>query len=62
MVSQHYVEEAQPHQRRLEIVFMVFVKTSFIEDIFVPTRVLFNDPAQIMSALPSVPVWLSHFS
>ncbi|KAK0227906.1 hypothetical protein IW262DRAFT_1347757 [Armillaria fumosa] len=44
---------AQAHQRRLEIISMVFGKTSFVKDIFVPTRVLFNDPAQIMSALPS---------
>ncbi|KAK0474832.1 hypothetical protein IW261DRAFT_1497251 [Armillaria novae-zelandiae] len=44
---------AQAHQRRLEIVSMSFGKTSFVEATFVPTRVLFNDPAQIMSALPS---------
>ncbi|KAK0225055.1 hypothetical protein EDD85DRAFT_958777 [Armillaria nabsnona] len=45
------VEKA--HQRRLEIVSLAFGKTSFIEESFVPTRVVFNDLAQIMSALPS---------
>ncbi|KAK0225034.1 hypothetical protein EDD85DRAFT_958757 [Armillaria nabsnona] len=43
----------QAHQRRLEIVSLAFGKTSFVEESFVPTRVVFNDPAQIMSALPS---------
>ncbi|KAK0225052.1 hypothetical protein EDD85DRAFT_980241 [Armillaria nabsnona] len=42
----------QAHQRRLEIVSLAFGKTSFVEESFVPTRVVFNDSAQIMSALP----------
>ncbi len=39
---------------RLEIVSAAFGKTSFVEESFVPIRVVFNDSAQIMSALPSV--------
>ncbi len=46
----------QAHQRCLEIVSTAFGKTSFVEESFVRTRVVFNDPAQIMSALPSVRV------
>ncbi|KAK0442925.1 hypothetical protein EV421DRAFT_1903890 [Armillaria borealis] len=44
---------AQAHQRRLEIVSMTSGKTSFGEESFVPTRVVFNELAQIMSALLS---------
>ncbi|KAK0225067.1 hypothetical protein EDD85DRAFT_856261, partial [Armillaria nabsnona] len=42
----------QAHQRRLEIVSLAFGKTSFVEESFVPTRIVFKDLAQIMSALP----------
>ncbi|PBK83066.1 hypothetical protein ARMGADRAFT_1170610 [Armillaria gallica] len=44
---------AQAHQRRLKIISTAFGKMSFVEESFGPTRVVFNDPAQIMSALPS---------
>ncbi len=46
----------QAHQCRLEIVSAAFGKTSFVEESFIPTHVVFNDPAQIMSAPPSVRV------
>ncbi|KAK0225078.1 hypothetical protein EDD85DRAFT_958812 [Armillaria nabsnona] len=44
---------AQAHQRRLELVSTTFGKMAFIEESFIPTHVIFNEPAQIMSALPS---------
>ncbi|KAK0225049.1 Oligosaccharyltransferase 48 kDa subunit beta-domain-containing protein [Armillaria nabsnona] len=44
---------AQAHQHRLEIVSMAFGKTLFIEESFISTCVLFNEPAEIMSALSS---------
>ncbi|KAK0210188.1 hypothetical protein DFS33DRAFT_266009 [Desarmillaria ectypa] len=44
---------AQAHQRRLEIVSVAFAKTSLVEESFVPTRIVFNEPAQIISMLPS---------
>ncbi len=46
----------QAHQRHLEIVSAAFRKMSFVEESFIPTCVVFNDPAQIMSVLPSMRV------
>ncbi|KAK0458608.1 uncharacterized protein EV420DRAFT_367509 [Desarmillaria tabescens] len=51
---------AQAHQRRLEIVSLAFGTTCFVEDSFVPTRVVFKEPAEIMSTLPSEPAESLH--
>ncbi|KAK0227750.1 hypothetical protein IW262DRAFT_552989 [Armillaria fumosa] len=42
---------AQIHQHHLQIVSMACRKTLFIEEPFVPARIVFTDPAQILSAL-----------
>lgn len=44
---------AQAQQRRLEIVSVAFGKTSFVEEFFVPTRLVFDEPTQMMAKLPS---------
>ncbi|KAK0458596.1 uncharacterized protein EV420DRAFT_1642929 [Desarmillaria tabescens] len=44
---------AQAHQRRLEIVSVAFGEASFVEESFVPPRVVFNELAEIIPTLPS---------